>query len=208
MVVVREGSSGVEVLMLRRAAASRFAPGFLVFPGGVVDRGDAALAERLFGDRAEAPRACALRELYEETALLLTDRGVERRETRTALEGIAVVPPAPGRLVEIARWVAPEFLEVRFDAVFYAVRAPGDLDPVPDGVEVDRAWWSPPGDVLASSRAGEAPLMWPTLVTLERLAACRSVEDVLALRIRQLAPGEEREAPVRGAWTRPEWRAR
>lgn len=208
VVVVRPGRDRVETLMLRRAAASRFAPGFLVFPGGVIEDGDPALAERWFGDPAEGSRACALRELHEETGLLLTASGLEPHPRRGSTGDLAFEPPPASRLVEIARWVAPEFLEVRFDAAFYAVGAPPGLEPVPDGIEVDEAWWASPREVLESSRTGAAPLMWPTLVTLERLAACPTVDEVLALRIPQLVPGEEeREVPVRGAWRRPEWGA-
>src|SRR6266571_5289633 len=37
---------GVEVLVLRRSEASRFAPGFVVFPGGAEDPDDDELARR------------------------------------------------------------------------------------------------------------------------------------------------------------------
>lgn len=193
--------------MLRRSAASRFAPGFLVFPGGVVEDRDGPLAERLFGDAGEIARACALRELYEETGLLLTASGLEVVTERPPLEERRLDPPAAGDLVEMARWVAPRTLEFRFDAIFFAVGAPPGLEPVPDGIEAAAAWWAVPEEILVESTRGESPLMWPTLVTLERLASASGVEDVLAMRIEQLEPGhEEREARVRGAWRRPEGR--
>lgn len=209
VVVVRPAETGVEVLVLRRSAVSRFAPGFLVFPGGVVEDRDRGLAVRLFEDPAEAPRACAVRELYEEAGLLLTDSGLEAVAERPPLEDRDVHPPGPNALVEIARWIAPESLAVRFDAIFFAAAAPTGLEPVPDGIEADAAWWAVPEEILVESTRGESPLMWPTLVTLERLASVSSVEDVLALRIEQLDPGhEDREARVRGAWRRPEGRRR
>ena len=193
--------------MLRRSAASRFAPGFLVFPGGVVEERDGPLAQRLFGDRGEAVRACAVRELYEETGLLLTASGLVAVDARPPLEERDIDPPAARDLVEIARWVAPERLESRFDAVFFAAAAPRGLDPVPDGVEAEAAWWAAPEEILVESTRGESPLMWPTLVTLERLVSVSGVEEVLELRIEQLEPGhEDRDARVRGAWRRPERR--
>ena len=205
--MARAADAGVEVLVLRRSEASRFAPGFLVFPGGVVEDGDEPLAERLWGDRGQAARACALRELYEETGLLLTASGLEVVTERPPLEERPLDPPAAGDLVEMARWVAPRTLEFRFDAIFFAVGAPPGLEPVPDGIEAAAAWWAVPEEILVESTRGESPLMWPTLVTLERLASASGVEDVLAMRIEQLEPGhEEREARVRGAWRRPEGR--
>jgi 8-oxo-dGTP pyrophosphatase MutT (NUDIX family) len=182
----REAEGGIEVLVLRRAAASRFAPGFVVFPGGVLEPTDRALAERWFGNPEEAFRACALRELFEEAGILLTADGPRSVQPDRPIEAVAFEPPPAASLREIARWVAPEFLEVRFDARFYAIAMPGGLDPLADGEEIDRAWWASPGQVLASAEAGETPLMWPTMVMLRALAGCRSVEEVMRLDVPQI----------------------
>jgi recombination protein RecT len=173
---------GVEVLVLRRAARSRFAPGFVVFPGGTVDEADAALAERWFGTSDETPRACVLRELAEETGLVMTAGGlVEAPGCLPGDDGLP--PPAVTDVPEMARWIAPEFLPKRFDARFFALPAPPGLTPTPDEVEVEAVWWAPPASVLAQAAEGSYSLMWPTLRTLQALAECRSVEDVLALRV-------------------------
>ena len=184
MVVARPG---VEVLVLRRSRASRFAPGFVVFPGGTVDEGDERLAERWFGTTGEVARACALRELAEETGLVMTDRGLVEAPGRLPGDD-GLRPPAVEDVPEMARWIAPEFLAVRFDARFFAVAADPDLEPVPDGVEIDDLWWAPPGAVLETAAGGEFPLMWPTLRTLQALTECKSVEDVLALRVKAEPP--------------------
>lgn len=202
VVVAREAPPGVEVLLARRSTAG-FAPGFLVFPGGVVDRGDRELSARWFGRPDEAFRACALRELYEETGLLLTAHGLESHADRRGIEDLSFDPPPEAALPEIAHWVAPSFLQVRYDARFFAASAPPDLRVHPDGVEVERVWWARPGEVVDASGGGEAWLMWPTLVTLDRVAACASVEEVLALRIEQIEPGGDER--IKGAWRRPEW---
>jgi 8-oxo-dGTP pyrophosphatase MutT (NUDIX family) len=84
------GSSGVEVLLLRRVRSAGFVPGAWVFPGGRVDGGDAAseLVARLDGLGAEAASArlglapdsdppalayyiAAIREAFEETGILV-----------------------------------------------------------------------------------------------------------------------------------------
>lgn len=206
VVVVRQADGGIEVLVERRSEGSRFAPGFVVFPGGLLEQGDDALALSWFGDATAGLRACALRELYEETGLLLTASGLRREPGRRSAREIRFDPPEPSALVNMARWVAPEFLEVRFDAWFFAVAAPKGLEVSADGVEIERVWWARPDEVLAASTRGEAPLMWPTLVTLEELADCSSVAEVLALRIEQRRPPEpgERTPGLRGAWQRPE----
>lgn len=183
VILGRPAAGGVEVLVLRRSERSRFAPGFVVFPGGVVEPGDRDLASRLFGDPAEAARACAVRELHEEAGLVLAPDGLLSRPPGPVT---GFPRPPAGALVEISRWVAPEFLETRFDARFFAVSVPRGVDPSPDGVEIAVAWWARPADVLEAHGRGAAALMWPTYVTLGALAGCASVEDVLALRMEQV----------------------
>lgn len=93
IVLLREGISDLEVLLLKRVRSSGFVPGAYVFPGGRVDADDAepALVERLAGlDPAGAARRlglaadaepaavayviAALREAFEETGLLVGRR--------------------------------------------------------------------------------------------------------------------------------------
>ena len=183
---------GIEVLALRRGASSRVLPGFVVFPGGTVDEGDPDLAERWFGSAEEAPRACALRELAEEASLALTRSGLVAATTSADDEALALVteaPPGTDQVVPLARWLAPDFLPVRFDAHFFTIGAGREVAPIADGVEIETAWWATPADLLAAFRVGDAPLAWPTYKTLETLAErCRSVEDVLALRMEPSPP--------------------
>lgn len=186
VIVARPAEDGVEVLALTRSDVSRFAPGFVVFPGGAIEPGDEGLAAKLFGDPEEAARACALRELYEEAGVLLTAEGPEIREPAGALDTIRFDPPAPEMLVEVSRWIAPEQLEKRFDARFFAIGAPAGLEPSPDGTEIQDARWVRPEDLLSAAERGEATLMWPTYVTLRELQGCTSVADVLALRVEQV----------------------
>ncbi|HVT67056.1 MAG TPA: NUDIX hydrolase [Trebonia sp.] len=85
VMVLREAAGDIQVLMLRRTAAMRFAPGAYVFPGGSVDPADydadigwhgpspAEFGERL-GAPADVARAlvcAAVRETFEESGVLL-----------------------------------------------------------------------------------------------------------------------------------------
>ena len=98
VMVVREAAAagGIEVLMLRRTAAMKFAPGAYVFPGGAVDRGDfpgffggerARTTNAWFGpdagwfgerlgatpELASALVYAAIRETFEEAGVLFAD---------------------------------------------------------------------------------------------------------------------------------------
>ena len=59
----------LEVLMLRRSEEAKFMPGVWVFPGGSLDRADGS------GRDDVAHRACAVRELAEESGIDLPEIG-------------------------------------------------------------------------------------------------------------------------------------
>lgn len=202
LVLARPGvrGDGVEVLVARRAVGSRFAPGYVVFPGGRLEPGDDERAGRWFADPAQAVRACAVRELAEETGIALTGTGpVGTTGAESALAMVEALPPRADALERIGRWLAPEFLAVRFDAVFFAAVCPRGVDPVADGVELDQAWWAGAAEVLRDEQLWIS-LMWPTYNVLVALAECRSVQEVLRLRVPQQAPPPDARAP-----TSPEW---
>lgn len=191
VIVARESEGGLEILVLERAAGQRFLPGYVAFPGGAVDAGDPELAARWFGDTGEAARAAAVRELAEEAALAITADGPVAPGSREPLELVNASPPPVDRLVEIARWIAPERIPVRFDARYFAVRAQGGLEPSPDGSETSRAWWASPAELLDGFRSGARLLYWPTYYTTMALAGCSTVAEVLALRLDTREPGED-----------------
>ena len=181
VIVARDGSDGLEVVVLERGGRSRFLPGYVAFPGGSVDEEDAELAERWFGTPEESARACAVRELLEEVGLTLTAAGLEESADRT-LEALSS-PPTPDQLPEVAHWVAPSQVPVRFDARYFALEAPAGLRLVPDGDETAAAWWVSPRELLEGWRTGQRKLYWPTYFTVQVIAGCERVADLLALRI-------------------------
>jgi 8-oxo-dGTP pyrophosphatase MutT (NUDIX family) len=202
VVVARPGVGGVEVLLLRRSAGNRFAPGYVVFPGGVVDPDDERRAAEWFGDPAERVRACAVRELAEEAGLVLTRDGLRPRVDGAPIDRmVGAAPPRVDDIHQMARWLAPEILEVRFDAWFYSVVAPAGTAATPDMAEVDLAWWERPADALARHPLWTA-LLWPTYRTLEALVGCSSVDDVARLRVEQEPPPPS----LLATYTSPEWR--
>ena len=103
--IVREGSAGLEVLMVRRSLQASFMPGSYVFPGGAVDAGDAlpaapglcdedaaTLEQRLgralqLADGAAAHALAGLRECFEECGLWL---GADTAEQRPAADWAAL----------------------------------------------------------------------------------------------------------------------
>lgn len=184
VVLFRDGPRGREVFLVRRGSDRRFAAGFHAFAGGRLDPEDAEIeVPGLDGDEA-ALAACAARELFEETGVLVA-RGpapspAERdRGRRAVLEGTlsfrgflarhALVLDTP-RLVPAGRWITPEHLPLRYDARLFLVRlAPEDAPEVWVGELAAGALVSV-GDALRRWSRGELLLHPPNLHALQVLA--------------------------------------
>src|SRR5216683_535695 len=145
-VVIRFTSSEVEVLWVRREVRLSFGGGFYAFPGGRTESEDARIEVLGANGPGATLRATGIRELFEETGLLLargqsTLSSQARDEMRRALlnhgssfeellqqRGLTL---SAGELHEAGRWITPEFLPRRFDARFFLLEAP-------EGAEVEQ----------------------------------------------------------------------
>jgi 8-oxo-dGTP pyrophosphatase MutT (NUDIX family) len=153
VILLRRGGKhaerSLEVLLVQRNPEARFMPGVWVFPGGSVDAAD--------GDGEAAHRAAAVRELAEEAGIEL-----EAEE-----------------LVAYSRWITPKVVPIRFDTRFYLALAPAHSPPEPDGSETVDAGWFEPQDALERHRAGELPLVFPTIKHLESLVGFANAAEAL-----------------------------
>ncbi len=182
VLLVRDGP--FEVLMVRRNDRGPFASA-IVFPGGVVEPADRSDAWRPYLDGAEgldaeerALRIAAIRETFEETAILLaTNAGggaapICDASERSFLElvrehGLRLQLDA---LVPFAHWITPTMMSKRFDTHFYLAAAPMDGQAVCDGAETVAVEWTSPQAALARAQAGERSILFPTRLNLGRLA--------------------------------------
>src|SRR5256714_13590007 len=150
VILLRGGGEALEVLLVRRSPQARFMAGVWVFPGGAVDAGE--------GEGDDAHRTAAIRELREEAAITLED---------------------PHALVKFSRWITPAQVKIRFDTHFFLAPVPDGQEPHIDGEEcVDLGWFSPQA-ALRAHRAGELPLVFPTIKHLEQLSGFRSAQALL-----------------------------
>jgi recombination protein RecT len=199
--LVRDGSGGLEVYLMRRTARSSFMPGAYVFPGGAVDPADGSPAalELLYGDAALPDlTVAAIRETFEEAGLLLVcdpagePAALDDTWLRTAREalhrGAPFVETIARRGLRLdaralhpySNWITPENEPKRFDTFFFVARAPHDQAAEADAREVHDGLWLAPSLALERSRAGELAIVFPTLKHLERLASYESAEAALA----------------------------
>ena len=182
VVLVRRGPEGPAVLMGMRGAKAAFMPSKYVFPGGAVDAEDAAFSLAVEPDpvtlqrlaivpRAESrvtPQqilAAALRELAEETGLLIGQPG---ESPMTGYAEAGLMPDASG-LHYVFRAITPAGRPRRFDARFFLADAshvqgdPDDFSRACD--ELSHLHWVP----MAEARRLELPFI--TEVVLAECAA-------------------------------------
>lgn len=185
LVLFRDGPAGREVLLVRRGVDRRFAGGFHAFPGGRLDADDAAVPVRGAAGEEAALVACAVRELFEETGLLLAreaerlDADALRAERRALLAGTLAFGELVRRhglaldaslLAPAGRWVTPEHLPLRYDARLFVVRLrDGDRPDVWPG-ELAGGGLVRVSDALARWSRGELLLHPPNLHALRVLA--------------------------------------
>jgi len=203
LLLLRDAPAGVEVLMTRRSDRASFAPGAYVFPGGRIDAGDAA-AHSIADHRptqgaAQVTQAiAALRESFEELGVLLARRvddgapvapatlAAMDRSTAAGTTPFAAQCAAHGLRLAVdavfvlAHWITDRDLPKRFDVPFLVARMPEGQEPAADETEQFEPVWVRPDEALERHRAGGFFMIFPTLRTLERLAAYPTVDAVLA----------------------------
>ncbi len=155
------------------------------------DLGDRCARMRATPEVVRGWHAAAVREAFEESGILLAHRvdggplpdAAVRADLRRRLvtgsasaEGFASWLLEHGLAVDLdaltplRRWTTPRSEPRRFDTLFLLADAPEGQDPEPDGDEMVDARWLRPADALAASRAGDLPLIHPTIRALTAIA--------------------------------------
>jgi 8-oxo-dGTP pyrophosphatase MutT (NUDIX family) len=142
VVPLRDGQSGLEVLMLRRNSRGQFG-GMWVFPGGQVDAADLP-PHPAAGDEITAARRAAVREAEEEAGILLD----------------------PDSLVALSFWLPPPEAPRRFATWFFLAPAALGSEVVVDQREIHEHRWLTPAVAIDMRQAGEIELAPPTFTTL------------------------------------------
>ena len=208
--VLRDAAAGRETFLLRRRATMAFAAGKYVFPGGSVQDSDfdpvpwigpgpRTWAQRLScrEDLARALVVAAVREMFEETGLLLAgaDGGAVTGETadlaadRRSVESHQVTFGALLRARRLwlradllspwAHWITPLFEPRRFDTRFFVAMLPPGQSVGVVTTESDHGEWITIERALADVRGATMEMMRPTRHILRQLRAVgdRPVEE-------------------------------
>ncbi|MEH6410342.1 MAG: NUDIX hydrolase [Hyphomonas sp.] len=207
VLIIRDGETAPEVLMVKRHYQIDFAAGALVFPGGKTNDEDSSpdwdpYTDGDFGPVQQDARIAAVREAFEESGLLLA-RHENRRGPGAPLVGPEISEKlAPHRgavdrreesflelirdnglvlaldsLIHFGHWITPEMMPKRFDTHFYLAPAPADQIAAHDGRETTDAVWLGANDALDMELAGKATIIFPTRMNLVKLARSTSVAE-------------------------------
>jgi 8-oxo-dGTP pyrophosphatase MutT (NUDIX family) len=201
LLLLRDGTAGIEVFMVARSPLLNFSSGMLVFPGGKIDPQDHHAEWAGLCDGPTDPRRVgALREMFEETGVLLAHGadGAPLRPERAhdiarrwqKLVHDMKVPfsdvmraenlrLSTGALAFFAHWITPEFSPRRFDVHFFLARGPAGQEPIHDGIEAVDSFWITASEAVADAVAGRRPIMLPTRANLSKVARSSTVDAAI-----------------------------
>lgn len=210
VLIIRDGEvhpkyGTLQILMVKRHKNIKFAGGAYVFPGGKLDLADKVLEEsdqkvssQNISTGFRGLRYAALREVFEETGLVIGTIGGKPigEEARKAIDAKYRPDFLAGKIaladflnlsgVELdmndclpfAHWITPKVYPIRFDTRFFLCVAPAGQLPSPDGHEITQVEWMHPMTLVEES---DGVLMFPTMMNLKKLGQAKSVAEALKL---------------------------
>lgn len=183
-----------KVFWVKRGKTLKFMANYHAFPGGQRDAADAEvpiLNEENLPDAVM--RVAALRELFEETGVLIA-RGAEQlsaarrvalrqelHEERVSFKDLlarAGLQLDASLLTEAPRWVTPPHLPRRYDTRFYAAWLPAGQETEVIPGELEEGEWLRPKEALQRWMDGDCIIVTPIFCALQALAA--GVDDFAA----------------------------
>ena len=213
VVLAREASGAPELLMMQRHEKSSFGGAF-AFPGGVLEDADRRVADSCGGITREQADTLlgieygldyfsgAIRELFEESGVLLADPGtggVDLNAVRDELnrgdldwdtfvidKGVRLNCDA---LNYFSFWITPVALPRRYSTRFFLAAMPAGQDALHCGGELTASCWITAQDALTAERDGTMSIHFPTVKTLESLADKGSVDALLRWAASRAAEG-------------------
>ncbi len=150
--LARDNKGQLEVLLLRRNKALKFAAGFWVFPGGKIEPEEIEQGK----DDFEAAKLAAVRETKEESNLdiLIED------------------------LTFFSHWTTPAIEPRRYATWFFFGEVHHQLSEVTiDDSEIKEHVWLHPQAALDKLQEGKMGMMPPTIVSLQIIRKCQTVAE-------------------------------
>jgi len=200
VVLLRDGTDGLEVFLMRRAIEASVLGGVHVFPGGKVDAADALTVHRLnrsvddlhasLGEldlsvqQSAVIHVAAIRELFEEAGVLLAEdsqgpwqpAGLGRLQRDMPFEGMLEAHGlrlGSSLIAPWSRWITPVIPNVprrRFDTRFFVAKMPMGQTAEVADRESTLGRWFKPRTALEMYWHRDIDLAPPQLITLAHLS--------------------------------------
>jgi 8-oxo-dGTP pyrophosphatase MutT (NUDIX family) len=205
VVMLRDGTQGLEVFLVKRHGLSDVLGGAYVFPGGKLDAADCDIGHHHHFDRSPAllhsalaesetdlATACglfvaALRETFEESGVLFakpagasTGSAPQDFHARLAAQQLHLHTSA---VQPWTRWITPRMPSVtnkRFDTRFFIAAMPHGQLAAHDNVEATESAWLPPRTALQHYWERKIELAPPQIMSLAQLSRHATVASALA----------------------------
>lgn len=190
-VILARGLADREIFVVRRSASLKFFGGYHAFPGGKVSPADAAIPIHGVHD-ADARGVAAIRELFEETGVLLARNAIGKHPVDNLAESRSRLLAGDldfgqflrshclhldsADLVPVCSLVTPAFSPIRFDTQFYLSTLPEGQDAEIWPGELDAGFWTTPEELLASWTRGECLVTPPTVSIMDVLRGRTATE--------------------------------
>jgi glyoxylase-like metal-dependent hydrolase (beta-lactamase superfamily II)/8-oxo-dGTP pyrophosphatase MutT (NUDIX family) len=187
-----------EILLVKKAKTLNFMGGYYVFPGGRVSRCDELLNSHADLDDG-AQRSAALRELFEETGILLGEHHLEpsaKKKLRTDLlenskawlhfQQTSSQPLFDPNLHALTTWITPPCIPQQYHARYYTYQLLSDDDVEVWPGEIESALWITPRQAIQKFYHEGLELSYPVLETLRALTESsqeiKHAQEILNLR--------------------------
>lgn len=190
--------------MVRRHESAAFGDAY-AFPGGTVDTDDAAVsafcrglsiadANHRLGVGADGLSyySAAIRELFEETGVLLGDLSRLDEALQSVRDGLNSGAASWADIVcrnelalycdelaYVSHWITPPDQDKRYSARFFVARMPDRQSALHCGGELTDSRWTTASKILQAGRDGRVTLHFPTEKTLESIARHDTLEALL-----------------------------
>jgi len=223
--MLRESPHGPELLMVRRRAGDAFGDNY-AFPGGILDaheflaRGhcagidnDAANALLKLAEGGLDYFSAAIRELFEETGVLLARHGDDWvadnpliQKLRIRVDKATLAWPdflrdqdlqmAGDAVHYFAHWETPLNRAKRWSTRFFLAQLPAGQNASHDDGELTEIKWLTATEALSAGRSGNMKLPFPTIRNLQALAEFNTVDALVEWARQKARNGIEKIRPV------------
>lgn len=209
--------------MMKRNPASDFAPGALVFPGGMLEATDTEdwqglLPSAAAEDTLLAWKIAAIRETFEESGILLArKKGAINLLQHQQLEALQCyrepvnrgelsfrqwicdqgLELATDQLLHCANWITPRQSPKRFDTHFFLARMPFQQGEH-DGSELVESFWVSPQKVVEFAQTDEYRVVFVTEMNALWLSRFTSIEAISNAAKKLVVEPVEARVEIRG----------